>query len=251
MEKDEYYRIAKLEFDHWWYQSLRSLVLKHIVKNFNNKDIKVIDAGCGTGGLISFLKHKGYENVEGFDLSDTAVKICSGREIPVLKADLKDFANLFEKNYADLVISNDTFYFLDLEEQITLANNINDVLKEGGCLIVNMPSLKAFHGSHDFKVGIKKRFESNDIWKIFNKDRYKMVTKTYWPFLISPLIWITRFVQRMRMRLNLKKEVNSDLKREARFINSFLFTITQMENKLLQSKPFGSSMFLVMKKINS
>ncbi len=40
-----------------------------------NPEIKIMDAGCGTGKLARALKHEGYNNIDGFDLSEDMVQI--------------------------------------------------------------------------------------------------------------------------------------------------------------------------------
>ena len=46
-----------------------------------NKNIKILDAGCGTGLLALILSQAGYTHIDGFDLSDDMVKIARKRSI--------------------------------------------------------------------------------------------------------------------------------------------------------------------------
>ncbi len=46
-----------------------------------NKHLKILDAGCGTGLLAVVLKQLGYEHIDGFDLSDDMVTIARQRNI--------------------------------------------------------------------------------------------------------------------------------------------------------------------------
>jgi len=48
--KQEYERMADVEMDHWWYQTLHSQVLNILEAVFPTKNISILDAGCGTGG---------------------------------------------------------------------------------------------------------------------------------------------------------------------------------------------------------
>lgn len=248
MVKDEYYRMAEVESTHWWYRSLHFLVLKHIKKHFSSRKIKIIDAGCGTGGLMSFLIGRGYRDIHGFDVSDVAVKFCQDNNLSVFKGNLKNISDYFQEEDADVIISNDTFYFLSIDEQRKLADDIYRVLRKGGVLIANMPALKTFGGIHDLQVGIKRRFEREDIGRVFDGNKYALLTKTFWPLALSPVIWLSRYVQRLKMKLNPDTRIISDLKNEGKIINSMLFSITKAENQILSKKPFGSSLFLVMKK---
>lgn len=250
MVEEEYYRMADTENEHWWYRCLHFLVLNHIKKYFKDRNIKMIDAGCGTGGLITFMKNQGYVNMDGFDVSDTAVQICKKRNIDAFKGDLREISKYYMDNHADVVISNDTLYFLDMKEQRKLTDQICNLLKRDGLLITNIPALNAFSGIHDIQVGIKKRFDRNDIWETFDRNKYTMLTEMYWPFVLSIPIWVTRLIQRIKMKLNPEIEIKSDLSMQGKLLNAILFYITYIENKIFSKKPFGSSLFLVMKKKN-
>jgi SAM-dependent methyltransferase len=250
MKQVEYYRMAESESSHWWYRSLHKLVLGELNKHFDSNGIFIIDAGCGTGGLIGYLERHGYTQVEGFDDSNTAVQICKNRKMPVFKGDIRDVTEYFMEHSADAVISNDTFYYLDIKEQRKFTDDVYPILRDEGIIIVNIPVFKSFRGIHDIQVGIRERYHHSDIWNSFDRDKYRMVTKVYWPFFLSPAIWLTRFVQRIKLRYSQDISLVSDLGNENKITNEILYGITSTENELMPRKPFGSSLFLVMKKIN-
>lgn len=244
MPPDEYYTIANLEDTHWWYRSLHNLVLSAIMKNFNNKNITIVDAGCGAGGLMMFLKSKGYENVKGFDISEVALKLCAERGLDVFKGDLKEIANYYPIHSADVIISNDTFYFLNESEQRKATDSIFNLLKGNGLFILNIPSLHAFRGIHDLHVGINRRFNGKNVWKLLDRNKFDLVKKLYWPLVLSPFIWAVRFGQRMKLRLNTSVSVTSDVKMRSKVMNSMFLRLTNFENTYISRKPFGSSLFL-------
>ncbi|HXG06255.1 MAG TPA: class I SAM-dependent methyltransferase, partial [Nitrososphaera sp.] len=41
-----------------------------------NMNASMLDAACGEGGLLLYLRQKGYENLDGFDLSPENVNLC-------------------------------------------------------------------------------------------------------------------------------------------------------------------------------
>ncbi len=245
MHNDEYLTIADVEEKHWWYRSLHELVLLVIDKNFESKEISIIDAGCGTGGLMAFLKKKGYKNVKGFDISEIAVDLCHSKGLDVFVGDLNKISGYFAHDSADVIVSNDTFYFMDESGQRRATDAVYTLLKKNGVFILNLPSLKAFSGIHDLRVGINRRFNRNNIWKLFDRDKFILIKQTYWPFLLSPAIWLVRSMQRIRLKFNSSVVVSSDVKSENKITNALLFYLTGLENSILVRKPFGSSLFLV------
>ena len=46
-----------------------SMTLKYL----NNKDARILEAGCGLGRVVKFLHDKGYSNVAGLELSKDSV----------------------------------------------------------------------------------------------------------------------------------------------------------------------------------
>jgi SAM-dependent methyltransferase len=247
MHPEEFYTIAELEKVHWWYRCLHDLVLSHIESRFKSKEVKIIDAGCGTGGLLSYLAEQGYDKVRGFDGSQIAVDICKKRNLDVFKGDLKAFSSYFSSSSADVIICNDALYFFNPADQRTIIRSMISVLKPCGLLLINLPALIAFKGIHDIRVAIPHRVNKAEVRGLL-KDIHVHISLMYWPFLLSPLIWLARFFQRIKMRSNVNFEVRSDVRRPNAFLNSMLYIITKTENRILKSnKPFGSSLFIVLR----
>ncbi len=116
--RKEYMKMAEVETNHWWYTNLQQLVLDAIQKNNNGLNDVIIDAGCGTGGLLLFLKDKKYSNVMGFDLSLHGVDICKTRSLNVVQHDLNKISELYPQNHADIIISNDTLCYFDMKKGV-------------------------------------------------------------------------------------------------------------------------------------
>lgn len=205
MKKSVYIKIAEVERNHWWYRNLHHLVLDTIKNSFDGRDIAIIDAGCGTGGLLLFLKDKEYSNVMGFDISCDAVDICRAKGLNVVQYDLSRIYELYPHDHADVIISNDTFCFFDMEWCAKIIKQCYQVLKPNGLLILNLPACNAFRGIHDISVGIKHRFTKNDICILFSNRKFNIIKTVYWPFLLSPVIYLERLRQRIKMRINEKR----------------------------------------------
>lgn len=246
--KEEYEKMARVEQEHWWYRALHHLVLDSIRTNTSRNDISILDAGCGTGGLMLFLRQKGYTRVKGFDLSPHAVEICRGRGLDVEQCDLRDIAARYPRASADVIVSNDTLYVLDEQEGAELMGQCLDILRPGGLLILNVPALKAFRGIHDLSVGIVHRFSRCDLHKLFKQGRFHITRELYWPFLLSPLVYGARLWQRIKMRLARDYAICSDIDLPRPWLNRILWRMTLLENRLLPRKPFGSSLYLVLRK---
>jgi SAM-dependent methyltransferase len=241
----EYTKMAEVEGTLWWYQALHHLVLASIRAHAPAADPEILDAGCGTGGLMLFLRAHGLCRLRGFDLSEHAVAWCNKRDLDVRQGNLLDIGKLHAERSADVIVSNDTMYGIDHEQQASVVQQCAAILRPGGLLILNLPALRAFSGIHDVSVGIRNRFSRADTRRLFSGPSYELMRECYWPFLLSPLIYAARAAQRRTMRRHKDFTVQSDIALPPRWINKTLLALVRAENRLLSKKPFGSSLFVV------
>ena len=245
---NEYYKMAEVEMNHWWYKSLHFQVLQQLKIKSRSKKIKILDAGCGSGGLMKYLKARGYENMKGFDISDEAVNLCKKEYLKVIKGDLKNIASLYEGERFDAIISNDNLYFIERSEITRFIDDCANLLEPNGLLVINLPCLEIFRGIHDISVGIKKRFSKDEIDKLFNNKQFLMLKKNFWPFLLSPAILLIRFFQRIRIYLIPNTKVYSDISLPSKMINFLFFKITYFDLNYIRYRALGSSILIVMRK---
>src|SRR2546429_6536242 len=76
MLQHEYHTMREVEDTYWWYQVLRMEVINDVDSSFpGGKTCKLLDAGCGTGGMLHTLRETHPEwQVTGLDLSSVAVE---------------------------------------------------------------------------------------------------------------------------------------------------------------------------------
>lgn len=243
--------MARVEGDLWWYRALHRLVLEALARHPRGQEARIVDAGCGTGGLLRWLHRHGYRQASGFDLSPDAIAICHERGLPAAQADLRRLDQVIGPERVDALVSNDTLCYFPPEEQARLTQLAWQVLAPGGLLVLNLPAFPAFRGIHDLSVGIRYRFSRPDIPRLLPPDRYQLVQARFWPFCLAPVIYLARCRQRLRLRHAQTPPVESDVRLPPRALNCLLETLVRLENAWLPWKPFGSSLFLVGRKQQS
>ena len=114
-------------------------------------------------------------------------------------------------------------------------------------MIINYPVLEAFRGTHDLSVGIKKRKNKNELTRLLNDSGFSILQNDYWPFLLSPIIFFVRTIQKVKLKLSKNVEINSDVNLPPYIFNKIFYYLTKAEI-ILPYKPWGSSLFIVARK---
>lgn len=248
---NEYKAMYDAEEKLWWYRVLHEKVLGEIKKKFkDNRQIKILDAGCGTGGLMSFLIKNGYQDIQGFDFSADAVSFCIERNLNVQRIDITNIDEIFIDKTFDVIINNDVVYQFENQVIKKIFTTFQNKLKYEGILISNNNAFQIFYGTHDIAVGGKQRFTLSKFKIILDNIPLKIVHHTYWSLILSPLILAVRLIQQLQLKLNLidLKNIKSDVDIPTDFVNNIFYQIVKLEEKLIKRGFFGSSLFMVLER---
>lgn len=253
-KKDEYEKMFRVEQQLWWYRILHGRVLAAIQKQFGDRtDIRLLDAGCGTGGLLSYLRERGYRNTEGLDGSADAVAFCHERGLNVSQANLLNM-NTWQPEETteafDVVVCDDVFCYFNDEQLRQLIAELSRRVRPGGLLITNNNAFAVFRGSHDLAVGSTRRFVRADLERLLPGTGLTIQYSTYWSLFLSPLILAIRQWQNLQLRLGWQTadQPHSDVYLPPNWLNSLFYGLVKAEGTLLPRTPFGSSLFTILKK---
>lgn len=253
-KRAEYEKMFRVEQQLWWYRVLHGRVIEAIQKQFGNRtDIRLLDAGCGTGGLLHYLRERGYTNTEGLDGSTDAVAFCHERGLQVAQLNLLNLNTWQSEATAeafDVVVCDDVFCYFNDEQLRQLMSELARRVRPGGLLISNNNAFKIFRGSHDLAVGSTRRFVRQDIERLLPGTGLQLTYSTYWSLLLSPLILGVRLWQNLQLRMGWQttEQPHSDVYLPPRWLNSLFYGLVRTESQLLPRTPFGSSLFVVLKK---
>lgn len=113
----------------------------------SNKDIKILDIGCGTGSLLAALKESGYNNCTGIDLSEEQIQVAHKNGIT--EAQLGDLVPFLEKNKNsfDLILGMDIIEHFTKDELCDVLEKIKLALTANGKVLFRTPNTDAPLGS--------------------------------------------------------------------------------------------------------
>lgn len=241
MNEAEYKNIHQYENSYWWYLVLDDLVEYYVSSSMSNGPLKLLDAGCGTGRAMKKLLK--YGEVFGIDFSPTAIKICKERGLKNIQvADLNTWKS--EQKY-NMILSLDVLYHQSLTDYENILGSFHDTLLDDGILILNLPAFNILKRQHDIVVGGGRRFRKQEIKNVLIKKGFAIDTITY----RYPLLFL--FIAVKKIFVKNENKIDSDLGRINPIINNMLYFIHKIENEIIKmgiSIPFGSSIFVVVKK---
>ena len=174
---------------------------------------------------------------------------CQERQLDVTLCRFETIEGFRPQNQYDVIVCNDVFYCLEEADMARAMRYFRAHLKLNGLLIMNNNAFNAFYGTHDVAVGGKRRFVLADFQKLGETVGFKVITSTYWSFLLSPLILAVRQWQAFKLRRGWEKPENivSDVALPSPLVNQALYYLVKSEEIFLPKSPFGSSLFITMR----
>lgn len=242
MKREEYEIMYNVEDCYWWYKGLRDIVFMSLGKlKRKRKDIRLLDAGCGTGKLLESCElFRAY----GIEISERAIEFCKLRHLNnIIRASINDIP--FNSNTFDCVVSMDVLCHKGVKDDIKTLKELYRVLDEDGVLLLNLPAYNFLISRHDEAAYARQRYTKKELRRKMGKVGFCVEKITYRNSVLFPLAAV------MRLILKNRGEVRSNLKPLPVLINKFLTLVLFIENRLIISGvnlPFGLSIYIIARK---
>jgi ubiquinone/menaquinone biosynthesis C-methylase UbiE len=178
------------ENTHPWYRSRLTLV-KIWGKKVNSNGVGV-DIGCGSGAAAQLLQdHFGLE-VQGFDISEYAVKASQQRGVKTIKADVTQLD--LPPNSQDFAISLDVIEHI--EDRNSLPREIFRILKPGGKCLITVPAHMWLWSNHDLLNHHFRRYSKSELLSDLKNAGFEVKNIRWWNSIFLPYILLTRSIRK-------------------------------------------------------
>lgn len=231
-----------LEDHHWWFAGRRRIVGRIISSLHLPPKVRILDAGCGTGGNLRFLSQFG--EVTGVELDDNAAALARMRgPWPVLKGSLPE-GMPFSGPQFDLIVLLDVLEHID--DDITSLRTLCSLLLPGGYLVLTVPAFPLLWSTHDEEHYHKRRYRAPELRKAIQRGGLELPYLSYFNTWLFPPVAAVR----MARRVFPSDKVGRDVRMPGTIINGILKSIFGSERHWIGRvrMPFGVSLLAVARK---
>ncbi|HKZ68511.1 MAG TPA: class I SAM-dependent methyltransferase [Anaerolineales bacterium] len=241
MEPSEYENIARLEEHHWWYRGMAaiSLALLNSRVATRHSPPRILDAGCGPGGMLTRLSALG--RPVGIDFHPLALAHAAGRA-PLARASVEHLP--FADASFDLVTSFDVLYHRAVADDECALREFARVLRSSGAVLIRVPAWEALRGAHDVVVHTQRRYTAVDLDSKLRAAGFRVHRLTYANTLLFPMILLRR-----KLKTG-STETSSDVELPSPVVNRLLELVLRLEKLWLShfNLPVGVSLYALASK---
>ena len=240
MELAEYDRMDAVEDRMWWYRAAHANMLHALLGSSPPPGSPLLDAGCGTGGLLRRLATAAPDRlrlgVEIFEPAAATARGKSGCPVTVASANCLPFRDAA----FGTIFSVDVICHRNVDPAAALSE-ARRCLMPGGSLIVNVPAYQWMASFHDREVHNARRFDRAGLARLLAGAGFTRFRTTYWNSILFPLMVLHR-------KLPARDPSRSDVAEFSPLANRVFSGILAAERAGLRfglRYPFGGSLLAV------
>lgn len=147
---DYYQRIFDCEERHWWYAGMRLIAASLLGDRCAASGRRVLDAGCGTGGVLRWQANLGdAAALAGVDIGSAAIELAR-RRVPEAELHVAPLHELpFTDASFDLVLTNDVLQHVSEDDVAASLSELRRVLAPGGALLLRTNGARRLRRERD------------------------------------------------------------------------------------------------------
>ena len=242
MDRAEYDKLDRTEDRMWWFAAAHAnlLMLYRRMTRHRATAKPMLDAGCGTGGLLAKIRSE-YEGIGiGLDADREACRRAAAKSArPVCNGSVNMLP--FADGAFAAIFSADVLCHRDVDERAALAQ-FRRCLARDGLLVLNLPAYRWMLSRHDMAVYNVRRYTRHGLARLLAVAGFRVLYLSYWNAVLFPMMVLTRKL------LRAGGNATSDVTVYPAPIEAFCRAVTEIERALLRRGlrlPFGGSLIAV------
>ena len=158
MRTEAYAEMAALEERHWWFRGRRAVIAALLSRAGVAGPVRMLDAGCGTGGNLLAFGHLG--EADGIDDAAEAVAVCHQRGLERVRQGSID-ALPYDDGAFGLLLATDVLEHLD--DDAGALRELRRVAAPGAVLVVTVPAQPWLWSAHDEALHHRRRYRRREL----------------------------------------------------------------------------------------
>jgi SAM-dependent methyltransferase len=195
MRTEDYEFLYQLEERYWWFVGMREITDAVASKDLAKKNIRILDAGCGTGYNLGHYASGDMRDVYGLDIADAALAWVRKRGFrKIAQASVTEIP--FKSESFDVVFSFDVLQQLPSDINEAGIREMHRVLKPGGFLFIRVAAFEWLRSSHDEEVHTLHRFTRDELAEKIVDSGFTVERISYANTILFPVVLVRRFLKR-------------------------------------------------------
>ncbi|PWT89911.1 MAG: class I SAM-dependent methyltransferase [Proteobacteria bacterium] len=225
----------------WWYRGLRTLAAEELGRALGRSTVAgpVLDAGCGTGGMLARLGPAiGGRPTLGLEFNTVAAGLAASKSRQPVVAGSVNQMPLGDGALGGY-LSLDVLCHGGVEPEQAV-REARRCLKPGAVALFNLPAYGWLLSAHDRRVHNVRRFTRGQARALLVGQGFRVVKSSYWNTLLFPLMLLHRLTERA--------DAPSDLRDFPRWLDALFAAALAIERAVIGaglSLPFGGSLMIV------
>lgn len=241
-------RTFEAEQRHFWFRGFKRFVAPLIEEATGGRpELRLLDAGSGTGANLSLLEHYGV--AFGLEFSWRGIQFAHARGLArLIHGSVTDLP--FSDASLDVVLSFDVLYCLESPDEHAAIHEMFRVLRPGGWAVINVAALDVLKGNHSALSREVRRYTKPVLRDKLERAGFRVQRLTYTNASLFPITVTVRAIQRL-LGAKAEQENKGDFYVPPAPINALFSGLLAIESKLVAigiDMPVGSSLLCLAQK---
>jgi len=196
VQAQDFADLAQVEAEHWWFDGMREVTDAMLRPQLEPHRLsRWLDAGCGAGFMLNWLRRYGTQSQHGLDFSFDALQ--HGRAVSA--------ASLTQASVVQLPYASDTFSVItcfDVLQQLRHPADDTRALREffrlltpGGLLVVRVAAYRWLWGRHDRHMHTHYRYNLGEVREQLHAVGFEVLRATHALCVLLPIAAALRWAK--------------------------------------------------------